>query len=348
MPRDEVSLTLFHSTLVRLLYYSILYQPEFPTHITLSDLSVSDDDPKLPELNELVRSGNCVAFVGSGLSSDLYPSWPCLISKLCDACGVEYDVIDENTDPEKLLDFADEALNVDADAYCRILAQEFAHPIDKEKAAYDRLMRAPFKCYVTINFDPLLANERRKPERKLGEVYIPPHLSAQDIGHRNLFYIHGLIEIGKIPEVNQIILGRNHFQSAYDEDESTLPHFLKELFTFNHIAFLGCTLREYTLKRIFEYSQKVQSKISDRFPEIELKRKYILLPKRYVNDKEEETIHRDKRTEEEEIRRADEYGVHIVRYEPKDESHSGLMEILEEWGNLLPFEIGPQLDERLK
>jgi hypothetical protein len=122
-----------------------------------------DDVHRTSEYEALVasvRTGNCVVFVGSGLSATAYISWNALVQRLCDACGVPYVNPTDNDDPTPLLQMADQARVANQLAYCQVLGDEFGKTIVSTRQAYHLIAQLPFSSFVTINFDPLLHSAR--------------------------------------------------------------------------------------------------------------------------------------------------------------------------------------------
>jgi hypothetical protein len=197
-------------------------------------------------------------------------------------------------------------------------------------------MRLKLKSYVTTNFDPLLATESRKREHDCNGVYEFPALPVDRISFRAVYYIHGRVKEGVEPKEGEILLGRSDFERAYDDSAGTLGSFLHQVLTFQPLFFIGCTLREPPLKHIFERCHKVREQIQRDWPEQRAPERYALLPTRYR--KESKSLgQRDTEAEYEETGRFRELDIRVVRYVPKDERHSAIEEILEEWCSLPPI-----------
>lgn len=304
---------------------------------------MSDDlrnDPEYYNLLRLVREGSCVAFIGSGLSASksLYPSWGEVIGRLCAACDLPAPSLDELEDPDALFELADAACNRNEEAYCRVLKDAFARPVVETRRAYDLLMRLKFKSYITTNFDPLLAIESQKPEHRCSGVYRFPALPVQQIRTRAVYYIHGRIEVGVMPKPDQVVLGKRSFDQAYSDGGGTLNSFLHQVLTFEPLFFIGCSLREPPLRGVFETCRKVRMKIQREYTGHAAPSRYALLPNRLIQDKDAQSLRRDLDGEREESSRFGELDIKVVRYDPKDEKHSRIEEILDEWCALAPID----------
>jgi hypothetical protein len=296
------------------------------------------EDPNYEGLVHSVRSQACIAFVGSGLSRQFYLPWEKLIPELCIACGVEnIPEVTPETDAVLLMSLADEAKSRNPETYNSFLSNEFGKAVVGTRRAYDLLMRLKFKSYVTPNFDPLLAFESRKPEFRCGGTYEFPSLPVHRIERRGVFYIHGYVDPGRAVEDNQLILGERDFSMAYDKDHSILPGFLQQLFIFHPVFFIGCSLREPTLKPVFALCRQLRKEIEGKYSETAPPR-YILLPMRYQADPESGITHRNAKAESDEDARFQELDIKVVRYDPKDKYHSAIEDILDEWNALAPVE----------
>lgn len=149
-------------------------------------LTVDDDvhyEPHYESLRKQVLSGRCVAFLGSGLSTGLYPSWTDLVYRLCVECNAPNSEAAKSADADLLIQLADDAHSADPDMYYHVLDEEFGRWPTDTRLAYDLLMRLPFQSYVTTNFDPLLEYESRKPEHRdrSGGVHAYPSLPVDDL-----------------------------------------------------------------------------------------------------------------------------------------------------------------------
>jgi hypothetical protein len=296
------------------------------------------EDPEYGTLQELIRKGSCVAFLGSGLSTTkgLYPGWEKVVSSLCQACGLDEPTPEQEQNVDFMLDLADRACDRDEAAYCRTLAEIFGKPVVETRRAYDLLMRLKFKSYITTNFDPLLAMESQKPEHSCRGVYAPPALPAHEINNRAIYYIHGRIEVGVTPQKDQVVLGQRNFEHAYSDTGGTLKSFLHQVFTFQELLFIGCGLREPQLMEVFRICREVRNEIKRERPGYRVPQRYVLLPitlKREID----KTTRRDISTEEDEVLRFQELDIKVIRYDPIDVNHSAIEEFLENWCNLPPI-----------
>jgi len=284
-------------------------------------------------LQRLIIDGSCVVFVGSGLSVGIYPSWEDLIKLICDRCGIEGIRAGQNVSGELLLEKADEAKIKNIKLYNQVLKDIF-RPVVNRREAYELLMRSRFKFYMTTNFDPLLANETRKPEYECGGVYCYPDLPYRS--NRAVYYIHGIVRHDDRSEPN-IILGKKDFDVGYSS-KRTLYSFLHQIFTYESVLFIGCRLREPQLREIFRICHETRKEI-ESFHNVTGPTRYILLPYTFKRITSFTNVKRDENAEEQETSRFQELGITEIRYDPKDGQHSGLEELLRDWCQLPPINI---------
>ena len=280
-----------------------------------ANLEIPDD------VVELLRSGKCIAYLGSGLSHGIFPSWPVLVNELCDSCGSDRRVGDSSR-PDELLDAAQEALDTDDKAYYKRLHEIFG-VTHLTNPLYGILLQVDFKSYITVNFDRLLIDVARLNGAKCSRLMKYPHLDRQFIGSRTVYHIHGLIEDDVIPNRDTIVLSRSEFGKAYGENGS-VKRFLLDAFLNDPVCFIGCELREPALKEVFQICKVQQETIRDLGGGQPPKR-YIFLPRRAVSVSSQTS-----RGDAEERSMADEdyyysrYDITVVRYDPVDDVHSGL------------------------
>jgi len=223
----------------------------------------------LASLERLMSIGEVVAFVGSGLSSGVYPEWKELVRRLCEACGlkIERDALDGA--PAQLMHLCDQAKTMDPEAYYRTLGEIFDRKTTTRKA-YEYLVRAGFRNYVTTNFDCLLADEigRYAESRGVKEesVFAYPGCEVRFLRReKTASYLHGYISPGCIPGCSTaIVLSQEDFDLGYGA-ESKLPILLNVLFTEHPICFIGCQLQELPLQRVFREAQGIRARLRGEY-----------------------------------------------------------------------------------
>lgn len=281
----------------------------------------------LDDFETLLESGECVAYLGSGLSSVSFPEWNQLVKELCEKCGVEFN---SNV---SLPDAAEEALQEDESGYYEHLGQVF-DDVGGINPMYDILLKLPFKCYITANFDVQLAHEvgRTDPDRYRLMVYPDLNLEKSEDA---VYHIHGLIEEGVTPIRGQIVLARSEFDRAYGKCGPSKT-FLIEMFKRNPICFIGCKLEEDPLDDVFKNCIEQQDDILQfgggslpgRFaflPELAEEDRYSLREIRGTTVKEQ-VISEDNRWSERDIQ--------VIRYDPITKHHRGLRTMFARFNSL--------------
>ena len=150
-------------------------------------------------LRQLIGSGNCIAFVGSGPSTGAgYPDWKKLISDLCTACNVKGFGPSDALSANRLMRLAEKCRQADEAKYCDVLLRHFAHVPHDVPEPLQRLAQLPFKSYVTTVFDPLLERALQTQSNSTSlATYRYPSLPIEFVA-RHLFYIHGQIQVVRI------------------------------------------------------------------------------------------------------------------------------------------------------
>ena len=285
-------------------------------------------NPDYQDLQKQVQEGNCVVFIGAGLSEGIYPGWTSLVKSLCQQCGIDWINSDQDENIKLLLDKADEAKVKNKKAYDMTLKKAFG-PVVNKREAYELLMRLKLKFYVTTNFDQLLANETTKPEYSCSNIYRYPDLPLRR--GRAVYYIHGMIKHDEDSEPN-IILGKQDFDNAYSTS-TTLYSFLHQVLTYETVLFVGCTLREPQLIEVFKICRQVRREL-EHYQNMTAPNRYILLPDKASAGLDSIPMQQNLSLEEDETQLLKELDINTIRYDPKDKNFSGLEGILREWCKL--------------
>ena len=247
-------------------------------------LQIKDD--KVPyELRDLILGGKCFVFIGSGASSLSYYSWPKLVNRLCEECGISRRV-NKDSPAEELLEAAYEAKLSDNDAYFKFLGEHFGS-MNSIPWLYHVLFSLPFDSYLTVNLDPLVAKTAQTARHKCTlPINAYPALYSRNVGKRSIHYLHGYIEEDSTPTEGQIVIAKDEFEHAYKAD-SNLMSFLVQTLENESILFIGCRLREPVMKRVFGLCEERQRHRQQIIVESGKSRssppeKYILLPEPVV------------------------------------------------------------------
>ena len=298
---------------------------------------INENKEIFEELRKTILGGKCIAFIGSGLSMGSYDPWHKLIKKICENCGTNNSV-DKGSSPEQLLNAAQEAKSYDPNAYFRTLGEHFGN-FNLQQHIYNVILQLPFQCYMTTNFDSTLAkNAGLARERcQLPPKVYPTGLDRRDVRNRHIFYLHGLIKEGEIPKDGDIVLSKDEFDHAY-QDNSRLMSLLTQTFEEDPIIFIGCRLKEPPLEKVFKISNRNRSARMKKIEEtgesdINPPPRLILLSKPEIGKNVQTSA--DQRTAMEKAERF--YGklsITVVWYDAQRNDHSVLRRTLESLAEL--------------
>jgi len=221
----------------------------------------NEDRSIYSHLITLLLDGDCSVFVGG------YPTFSELINYLA---------LEANIDPSDLQDIDDLSLKasriktiIDARGgnFYEILYRRFNGANFQLKATTPLLedfIKIPFKSIVTTNYDSCI--EEVAKHRKIDfQRQIYPHLFPNNLEAKQIYHIHGLIDLGNIEDSSKsLVLTTDTFESAYGE-KSRLPVFLNAILDSHNILFVGFALEEKTLFKLLEYS-KLRNDTAMAFP----------------------------------------------------------------------------------
>jgi len=306
--------------------------------MSLSDLQDFFNTSSLKAIESCVKQGNCVAFVGSGLSSSVYGTgWNELVEKLCRECAVPSappisSILDKAERARQLTGRAGQAKRSNADAYYKVLKECYGYPSHNSRRGYQFIAELPFCGCITINYDDLLAQQFRPPKR----LYVIPEISATELRTGSLFHIHGIVRSdGTEIDRDNIVLSDDEFDLHYNPDRTLRP-FLHSAFTFKDILFLGCSIDEAPIQTLLEVSYKCQQDIQRCREVRRMPMRFILLPeefKKIEESNQEPRLSRD--THQEQIQDAcySKYKVQVVRYPllRGPDKYTAIDELLRRW-----------------
>lgn len=268
-------------------------------------------DPSFAELTRRVTGGQCAAFVGAGLSMDVYPGWDSLTSQLCDRCGV---TIRHNAEGKALSNtvLAQMAKRADAAIYNKSLRDIFRH--EEPSHRHHLLARIPFRYYLTTNYDYRLASAIQVTGGGEPGLHWYPDLLVLGLTPRDIVCLHGKIDPASSADP-RIVLAQDDYDAAYDSSSpsTSLWTFLAQLLPMTSICFIGCSLDDQSLQGVFRVCAAHCDRIRSAGHPLQ-SRWYVLLDQNAELTDGWETC-----------------GVTIVRYEKQDDRHKGLVGILDHW-----------------
>ena len=261
------------------------------------------------ELLKAVSGGDCIAWVGSGLSALAYRGWNQAIIELSDECGVGR-LASAYPSADELIDKAEECKIANRATYEATLARLYGGNVVETRLAYQWLVKAPFKAYVTTNFDPLLSESAAVFGHT--SVFRYPLLESVEIGRctKPMFYVHGHARPGGIPSGQDLVLARSEFKEAYEEGLVSL--FLKSILLSYPIVFFGCRLSEPEIQEQMSRVHSMLDQIRKRRVGYKSPVRFALLPPIIVGG--------DRKTDQEllETERFKELDTTVLRYSPAD------------------------------
>ncbi len=203
------------------------------------------------ELVDQIARGNCVVFVGAGLSQGAkLPSWPDLLRQMLDWSEKHGVDMADRKELESYIEDGDLLLVADEmrerlgkDDFRRFMAEIFRKTGLKPTATHILLSEIPFAAALTSNYDTLLesaytvANGGAAPHVFTHSDY--PELSAAlRTGEFYVLKVHGTID-----RIETVILGRSDYREVMHADSAYRQH-LMTLFSVKTVIFLGFGLTD--------------------------------------------------------------------------------------------------------
>ena len=293
---------------------------------------------------ELIESREAIAFVGTGLSSPLYPTWLTLLRKLAEKAetvtgapfhaptGIsEMDALDYAEALQEHFRKHDASLN----QYYSIIGREFSGIAERCTDRQRNLVRLPFKGFVTTNYDEALeeamldcgvkrANcgiviKRDEDHHTISEFLLSLDDSRQI---KRVAHLHGSWD-----ETKHMILSRSDYDRAYgsahsaaDSGSVTRPdqwplhrRLVWALLATRRMVFLGTSLDDPYLKALL---RAVATDLWNWDQSIH----YAVLPL------DNESVRRQQNDEAEFIR----HGVRIVYFDNLDGTYRSLDQLINE------------------
>jgi len=287
------------------------------------------------DARDLVLKGDCVAFIGAGMSNPPGRQWKQLVEDIASRCGVK---VEDQPLPE-IIDLCQEG---NPNQYEKALREQLPKHVARSRTALNYLLRLPFKAFVTTNFDPSLRNLSTTDVVERVQVY--PDLPLNKGLSKAIYYIHGCYDSEDHRSNPQpLVFGAKEFEQAYSS-ESLLPGLLLNCFTYEHIVFLGFDPSERHVADLLNKANAVQTSIiggENVVPNTVRRRRFLFWPS-FDGCDEEKQAEWDAQIEG--FRALD---ITPIIYDPEEADHRGLERILYGWverGDLLkrpaPFTSG--------
>ena len=226
-------------------------------------LVADEDRSALGRLKDAVRTRECAAWVGAGVSKPLHGSWEDLVSGFEQETGLSRQAGER--EPEFFQRCKD---SLGAEGYKGVLENLFS-PINHGQQALDnhyQLVFTGFLSYITTNFDLCLERAAEGDSGLVREYRAwpddMPHRGLGAYDRRHLYHIHGVqsSDGGRYPAVcgfPYVVLALDEYRQAYHGD-GRLVEFLKCLFGETSVLFCGSGLNEQELPQVLRLFAEAQ------------------------------------------------------------------------------------------
>lgn len=226
-------------------------------------MPLEDDNNRIAfdRLNELIQSGQVIAFIGSGCSmKQNYFSWKNLVLHFQNYVRANKPGYQHNltaaylTDADRLVTGISLLRDLMTDEeYARNVHEAFKPKEDMNCEFHKNLMAIKFRHFVTTNYDVLL--EHNSPQRnirsfpwnnqnKLQEFlrYLPQS-STGDISY--IFHLHGIYD-----DISSVILTKNEYDRVYVSPDFMADILSTLVLTFR-ICFVGYGMGDHDIMQVF-------------------------------------------------------------------------------------------------
>ena len=215
-----------------------------------------DSENNLENLINEISRDQCCAFIGSGPSQMAgYPTWSEITNQLFLAAKDIPDFEPCDLTMPNWLQSETYRTTIGEEEYRKHLITAFSPdgPNGKEdyRPIHRVIMSIPFQSFITTNYDMCLENAAYSDNKKV-KVLFYPELDPKFLKQSNVYHIHGILDPNeKEKSVGTIVLTDRDYRRAYREG-GELAVFLKPLFEFNTIAFIGYSLNDDDLKKVIQ------------------------------------------------------------------------------------------------
>lgn len=264
-----------------------------------------------------IAKRNALAFVGSGASCEMgYPSWSALARQVLDRLvrdkhSEDYSSIEraiENGKYPEALGYIERITS--RSELCNAMAEILKPGLSGSDNLYSILVKLPFSCYFTTNYDDELLSHLKNAGRTgfgvLGNSK-EDFFSFRDDMRDIVFKIHGDFTA----PYDAVITSKDYSAYTSAPEREYYRAKLKALFLMKRSVFVGYSLADRDLEIILETLKQQCSEIAPAF---------MFLPNTTKLDIEEY---------------ATRYGIKIIQYKVKDNDHSALVRKLETYYKFL-------------
>ncbi|MBU7013087.1 MAG: SIR2 family protein [Theionarchaea archaeon] len=213
-------------------------------------------------LTESLKKGECVLFVGAGLSKGL-PQWKDLIKPLAEELGVS-----TKNDPRIIASWYENKFGR------KTLEENIVSQLQKDvplPKSHTILARLPLKAIITTNYDNLL--ERALSKRKVTKIIYDKQAPFAGADQIQLIKMHGDIE-----DPSTIVITKKDYDQYSENHKALVTHLLGLLISSN-LLFVGFSLEDpnfdhiyMQIKSLFGESKRKSYAIFKNPPEFEVER----------------------------------------------------------------------------
>ena len=215
---------------------------------------------RIPEkLIEDIMKGNCVAFVGAGVSipSGL-PSWPNLLTKMIDWYKERYGRIINERALRKhirsgdLLDSAEELLRIfSKNEFHEFLEEVVDYAKDSTpNELHDIIYQIPFSAILTTNYDQLIELTYLRKNNNMPRIFSQENIPylARSLRDQEFHICHAH---GSVQNIKTVVFGRKHYAELI-HNSPAFQHYLRTIFSVKTVFFIGYGVNDPDLNLLLE------------------------------------------------------------------------------------------------
>jgi hypothetical protein len=214
-----------------------------------------DGQEPFRQLESIIRGGNALAFVGSGVSKHAgYPLWKELVKELAHSAGISLEERDLDSDGTRLVEIVQMCKDrLTESRYYEELRRIFEPSVrDPYSLMHVQILEMPFVSFPTTNIDNchVLAkdNVRNRPIAKDWDVY--PVFAIDRLRERRILYIHGKVE--NDDRIKSVILAKSEYENAYKLNGGGAREFLLYALRRFDCVFIGYSMNDVFLSKVIE------------------------------------------------------------------------------------------------
>lgn len=212
------------------------------------------------DLEQVIRQGNALAFVGSGVSRDAgYPSWYELVEQFAVTAGISLSSDDQDADGARFIEILQECRDqLEEAAYYAELRRIFNPDVrDPFSIMHVQILEMPFVSFPTTNIDNchVLAKGNVRQHDIASDWDVIPHLQIDRLRERRIFFLHGKLESDD--RIRSVVLSKSEYHNAYKSDGPAREFLLYVLRRFDCV-FIGYSMSDPFMARVIEEAGTVQ------------------------------------------------------------------------------------------